>query len=113
MIQKFVGFLVVMAFTLSLATVALARGAPTKKAFTAQAAVSVDVSPIVANVPPMVVGYDVIENLPAYPRLASANQYIADTSDATRLSPTVDWRSNETGFCSERSGPLARYVLRS
>ena len=108
--KKVLSMLMSIALVAIVISFALARGTPTQdNAFTDQAIVSVDVSPTVANVPPMTVGYDVIQNLstPAYPRLASANHY-TDTSEASRLSTTGDERNLQSASTSyrARSGPL-------
>lgn len=92
---------------------ALARGAPNEQnIFTDQAIVSVDVSPTVASVPPMTIGYDVICNLstPAIDRAGTA-QSMTDTSEATGLSTTGDERATASGFYSARSGPQPDLVL--
>lgn len=90
-----VRMLIVLVFALSVATVALARGTPTKqKAFTSNAAVEV-VSPIVTTAPVMI-GYDVIENISTQTRdqLIAHNTLNVDTSARSRLSSTRAWRSN-------------------
>lgn len=115
MINKLGSVAIVAVLVLCMASIALARGAPTKqKAFTSQAVVSVQVAPVVANVPPMTTGFDVIENIstPAYSRLATANQYSADTSATLRLSSTVDWRTLTSSVTRQaRSGPQPRIEL--
>jgi hypothetical protein len=103
---------VLIAMTISFAS---ARGAPNEQnPFTDQAIVSVDVSPTVANVPPMTVGYDVICNLStlAIDRAGNA-QYITDTSEATGLSTTGDERNSLSASTSyrARSAPQPALVL--
>lgn len=107
--MKLLGFLLVL--TMVFASIALARGAPNENAFT-QAAVSVD-APVVANVPPMTVGYDVICNIttPAYSRFASVSQYISDISGETGLSTTVAERGFTSGRLTSRTGPQPDLVL--
>jgi hypothetical protein len=116
--KKLVSVAIVAVFMLCMTSVALARGAPTReKAFSDQAIVSAHVAPVVANVPPMTTGYDVIENIstPAFSRLASANHYSVDTSATLRLSATVDWRTLTSASIarSARSGPNSVLVLRA
>ncbi|MEK6281845.1 MAG: hypothetical protein AABN95_15945 [Acidobacteriota bacterium] len=74
---------------------ALARGAPNENAFTDQATVSVDVSPTLASVPPMTVGYDVIQNIstPAAPHVANVQLAASDISAQVRQSTTGDKRN--------------------
>ena len=105
--RKLISFAIVAAFMLCMASIALARGAPSKeKAFSDQAIVSVRVAPAVANVPPMTTGFDVIQNMTtAYPRLANANNQDVDTSARGSRSTTVAERSYTGASYSARSGP--------
>jgi hypothetical protein len=78
------------------ATIALARGAPPgKHAFTSQAVVAELAPPIVASVPPLTTGYDVICNLSTRTDvIAGFDSYrYTDSSGATGLSTTVADRS--------------------
>jgi len=98
--------LVVVAM-LAMASIALARGAPQDT--NDRAIVSVAVAPDVVPVP-QTTGFDVIQNVAAYSRLASVNQ-LSDTSGATGLSTTGDERGNVSGFNSNRSRSAPRIVL--
>lgn len=92
---------------ISLVSIALARAAPTKeKVITDQAIVSVQAAPVIASVPPMTVGYDVICNLSTARQSASV-----DTSTQLRLSATVDWRNLQLASYRARSGPQPAMVL--
>lgn len=117
--KKLLSLAIVTVLCWAMASVALARGAPTKNAFTT-AAVSVDaVMPTVAlrNVPPMTAGYDVICNLstPAEPRVSNAVSLEAVISAKTRLSTTGDERGFTRTFhrFEARSGPNPAMVARS
>lgn len=114
--MKLVPMFVAIVLMVSLASVALARGAPTNEnAFSDQSTVSVHVAPTVANVPIMT-GFDVIENIstPAFPRFAIANQPAADTSGMREQSTTGDERSRQSASTSytARSGPNLASGLR-
>ena len=87
--RKFALTLLAVAFMISVFSIGLARGAPTKqKAFASNAAVEM-VSPVLATVPTMI-GYDVIQNISNETRDLSIaqNTFDVDTSTARRLSPT-------------------------
>ena len=114
MIRKSLSLAIVAAFMLCMASIALARGAPTReKAFSDQAIVSVHVAPTVANVPPMTTGFDVIQNITtAYPRLANVNNQDSDTSGTREQSTTVAERSYTGASYSARSGPNLAMVSR-
>jgi hypothetical protein len=114
--RSFVSLAIVTVFVLCMATFALARGAPTRqKAFTAHAVVSAHVAPTVANVAPMTLGYDVIENMStAYPRprLASVNQYIATAERGSRSTTVAEHKiQSASTYCLARSGPQPASVL--
>ncbi len=106
-LRSFTGLATVAVLVLCMASIALARGAPSKeKAFSDQAIVSVQVAPVLTSVPPMTTGFDVIQNLstPAYLRPANANG-LTDTSEMTGLSTTGDERGFRSASYSARSGP--------
>lgn len=85
--KKLIPVFVVVAM-LAMTSIALARGAPNEKTFTDQAIVSVDVSPVVANVP-LMTGFDVIQNQnTAVIRAGNAQHY--KTKVETGLSTTGD-----------------------
>jgi hypothetical protein len=100
--------LVVIAMLVFASIIAFARGAPNGQIH-AQATVTVE-APVVANVVPVMNGFDVIQNVTAYSRLASVKE-ITDTSDATGLSTTGDERGLTSGFYLARSGPHPDTVL--
>lgn len=106
---------IVTVFVLCVASLALARGAPTKeKTFSDQSTASVHVAPATANVPPMTTGFDVIKNLStsAYSRLATADQNIADTSVMREQSTTGDEDALRAASYSARSSPNLALGLR-
>jgi low affinity Fe/Cu permease len=61
--KSLVGFLLVFALVVMSVSVAVARGAPQQKAFAVEQVMTVEVAPTVASVPPMTVGFDVIQNI--------------------------------------------------
>lgn len=99
-----------VALIFSMVSIALARGEPAKqKAFTTQSVASVDVTPVVASVPPMTVGYDVICNLAT---LTTVQPVTADTSANRRQSTTVaEPLAMANGYHLARSGPSPALVL--
>lgn len=111
--MKLVSVFLAIVLMVSLASIALARGAPNENVFTDQAIVSVDVAPTVANVPVMT-GFDVILNIssPAFSRLANVNK-TSDTSVERRQSTTVAERNSKSAATSysARSGPNNAMVL--
>lgn len=93
--KKLIGFIVIMAFVMATASMAFARGAPTKeKVFTHQAIVVDVVAPNVAlrSVPPRTVGYDVICNLSKTDVIANFDTK-TNTTGKVRQSATGAWRS--------------------
>ncbi len=111
--RSFVSLAIVAVFLLCMATIALARGAPTKdKAFSDQAIVSVHVTPTVANVPPLTIGFDVILNMTtATFRAGNARHYASDTSAMREQSTTGDERARQSASYSARSGPSLSLVM--
>lgn len=104
--KKSIGLLIAVMLAISIASVALARGAPTKqKAFTSKAAVE-SVSPTIVSAPVMT-GYDVIENISEQRDLSIAQNQVDVVTTARRgLSTTVGWQSIEAaGGVRARSAP--------
>lgn len=91
--KRLIGFIVIMAFAMATASMAFARGAPTKeKAFTHQAIVVDAVAPNVAlrTTPPLTVGHaSLIETTDVIAGFDTET----NTKRATELSTTGDWRS--------------------
>lgn len=107
MIRRSVGLLVAILFAFSIMAFALAREGPTKqKAFTPVIAVKT-VTPTVANVAPVMTGYDVIQNLTTESRvLANSESYGAVTTDRGSRSTTGDERGlTRSGYDFDRSAP--------
>lgn len=109
--RKLVTMLMTIAFVFSIAVIA-ARAAPPEKAFASNAVAEV-VSPVVVAAPVMI-GYDVIQNISTQTRdqLIAQNTFGVDTSAKRRLSSTVGWRSiNADGYGSTITRPEPRRVL--
>jgi len=94
MIRRSIGMLVAFMLVICISSFAFARGAPTKKAFASNAIVTEQAAPV-ANLVPVMTGYDVIQNITTERRDLSIaqNKLKVDTSAQMRLSTTVDWRS--------------------
>lgn len=105
--KNLISRLLAVALVLSLASFALARGAPTSKQnITAEQMIapSAETPIVIASVPPLTTGYDVICNI----------TNVADTSAESRLSTPVDWRSiNANHMTASNSLPAPRIVLLS
>jgi len=88
----------------SLSSIALARGAPEKqKAFAVEQVMTVDVAPMVASVPPMTVGYDVILNISE-----KQTTHTAVTTERRRQSTT---RAVQSGATRSHNRAAPAFVL--
>ena len=88
--KRLLGFVVIAAFVLALATVAMARGAPQSEQSIPFVEVIVTPSaPVVCSVPPLTVGYDVIQNLSESKTLKPSV-----TTERRRQSTTGDENTN-------------------
>lgn len=113
--RSFVSLAIVAVFMLCMASITLARGAPSKeKAFSDQATVSVQVVPVVTSVPPMTTGFDVILNMSTATFSAgNARQITSDTSARGSRSTTgAEFSYSVMASYSARSGPNLRSGLR-
>jgi Flp pilus assembly protein CpaB len=103
---RMICFLVTLAAIFSLASIALARGAPPTKEKSIHQAIAVETTaPTVAKVP-LMTGYDVIQNISEVPRDYNARHLPTITTVKMGLSTTDAWRSISSGFASRaRSAP--------
>jgi hypothetical protein len=99
--KRLVSFMVIAAFVLALATVAVARGAPDQpQSYAVEQTIAPDLAPVVTSIPPLSAGYDVIQN-----KSDDSNTYMQTVATERRQSPTV-------ANCA-RAAPQPKPVMRS
>lgn len=87
--RQIVVFVLAAMLLVALSSIALARGAPEKqKAFVVEQVMTVEVAPYVASVPPMTVGFDVIQNISK-----NETRQLPVTTDRRRQSTTGERHS--------------------
>ena len=106
--KRFLPVLMATLLVFSIVALASARGAPNDNADAVDITATVDSPVVVAESAPTMTGFDVIQNL-TEPRDLSIAQNSFDVVTTARrgLSPTVDWRSNQSVRSGRaRSSPL-------